>query len=444
MADNNSETEGDGLESFSHMVRIYTITFISLLATISLNFIHKESAPWVIAVCSGFVLLGLTLYAVVESIIEKKKPNRMPGPKCKATKCTCDEKEGIDPFCKTIFIYLVITLMGLGALALIANTLPDEKLFRKLILVGCFGGIGGTVYALREFQMMHEYEYSNRKKLPEQAWWYFFRPIISVFCGVYLYFFLESGIIEISVLNVNPLKEPVSYYVLAFLIGFCLDTFLSVIKDLSSRFFGDLGNEYIKPANGRTLSFYHTKIIRIGGYLVIVSAILATILISMDNPTDEQLLIYVGCSAGLGGIVYEIQSLYRHTGELQEKYKFKANFLWWYYTRPFITIPFGLIAYYFVKMSVIPNLPDPAEEKKQAVYYAVAFLAGFSLNQFIKMINRILKITVSDKIKKPEDPKPATTEANTIDKDLKNIHEDLAGIKAAVELKQSSEMIRGH
>jgi hypothetical protein len=448
MATNNSKTMGSGLERFSQMVRLYIIALILLLVAISLILNPEQSFPWIIATCAGFVLAGYLICVVIESHKENRHQNKTPCPKCKATKCSCDEEEEVDPFCTTIFFYLVITLIGLVTLTLMANTLPDENQLKKLILIGCFGGIGGTVYALREFQMMHEYQYSGRKELPEQAWWYFFRPIISVFCGAYMYFFLESGIIGITILTVNPLKEKFSYYVLAFLIGFCLDTFLSTIKELASRLFGELGEEYIKPANGRHLIFYDKKIIHIGGYLIIVSAMLVGLLLYPDSSTDERLFIYVGCSAGLGGIVYEIQSLYRHAGELQDKEeKFTANFIWWYYARPLISIPFGYIAYYFIKWNIIPNLPELAEDNRLAMYYSVAFLAGFSLNQFVKMVTRILKMTSSDETKAKETEKSTTKDAtkpNPIDKDLKNIHEDLAGIKTAIELKQSNEMIRGH
>jgi hypothetical protein len=126
-----------------------------------------------------------------------------------------------------------------------------------------------------------------------------------------------------------------------------------------------------------------------------------------------KLLIYVGCSGGLGGILYNFQGLTQHYIDGD----FNTNYLYKYLSRPFVSIIVGVFLLFFIfggvmtlsgvntetiffvnsstnsSMSDTPN-PDftqPLITDKAMFYLAIAFLGGYSSNAFIKKMEDLAK-----------------------------------------------------
>lgn len=131
-----------------------------------------------------------------------------------------------------------------------------------------------------------------------------------------------------------------------------------------------------------------TSIRRIGYYTVLCAVILIVFavfnrlyLTTVDDLT--QLLIYIGCSGGLGSLAYSMFGYIEHLS----KDDFDLNYTWWYVVRPFIGIIYGTFAFLFVAggLMTLSGVSTDANlflTKTVMFYCALAFLAGYAEHQF--------------------------------------------------------------
>jgi hypothetical protein len=131
-----------------------------------------------------------------------------------------------------------------------------------------------------------------------------------------------------------------------------------------------------------------TTIRRIGYYTVLCAVILIVFavftrlyLTTVDDLT--QLLIYIGCSGGLGSLAYSMFGYIEHLS----KDDFDVNYTWWYVVRPFIGIIYGTFAFLFVAggLMTLSGASTDANlflTKTVMFYCALAFLAGYAEHQF--------------------------------------------------------------
>ncbi len=131
-----------------------------------------------------------------------------------------------------------------------------------------------------------------------------------------------------------------------------------------------------------------TSIRRIGYYTVLCAVILIVFavfnrlyLTTVDDLT--RVLIYIGCSGGLGCLAFSMFGYIEHLS----KDDFDPNFTWWYVMRPFIGIIYGIFAFLFVAggLMTLSGVSTDANlflTKTVMFYCALAFLAGYAEHSF--------------------------------------------------------------
>lgn len=134
-----------------------------------------------------------------------------------------------------IGVYLLFALIILCIVPVIIfySTLEDA-LIKTVFYVGASGGIGGVIYSIRGF-------YQNigaASFKPSWAWWYIFRPVISVVAGVFVYFLIVGGLMSISNSpDVTYSKGVMFYCALAFLAGYSFTRFMEKVESISENIF---------------------------------------------------------------------------------------------------------------------------------------------------------------------------------------------------------------
>ena len=140
----------------------------------------------------------------------------------------------------------------------------------------------------------------------------------------------------------------------------------------------------------------------IGLYLLLALFILVglPIWVYLHNPFQQKLLnilVYIGCSGGIGGTIYCIRGFYQNLGGNN----FKTNWTWWYVFRPVISAIIGVFSYFIIigGLMSISNSPEVNYSKSVMFYCAVSFLAGFSFTKFVEKIDLISDTIFSKKDK---------------------------------------------
>ncbi len=103
-----------------------------------------------------------------------------------------------------------------------------------------------------------------------------------------------------------------------------------------------------------------------------------------------QLVINCILIATLAGTLYCIRAIYLN---------FSVNNSWerrwevWYYLRPIASAVAGLIAFIFLKASIIILEASEAEDAGYYGYLAFSFIAGYNVDRFLKKIEGLAKST---------------------------------------------------
>jgi hypothetical protein len=108
------------------------------------------------------------------------------------------------------------------------------------------------------------------------------------------------------------------------------------------------------------------------------------------NCDGIRLLVYIASSGGLGATVYCIRGLYKHhsLGDYDTKY------VYWFLFRPWIGTVLGVVAYLLICGGLLVFTSGSAAVKEppaKSLLVGVAFLAGFSANEFVMKINALTK-----------------------------------------------------
>ena len=104
-----------------------------------------------------------------------------------------------------------------------------NQLIRSLIFIGCSGGIGGTLYSIRGF-----YQHLGEENFKfNWAWWYIFRPIVSIVVGVFIYFLIAGGLMSFKI----PSPGLMFFCGISFLSGFCFTQVADKFEGMSSVLF---------------------------------------------------------------------------------------------------------------------------------------------------------------------------------------------------------------
>lgn len=106
--------------------------------------------------------------------------------------------------------------------------------FTFLVYIGCAGGLGGTTYCMKS------YSYFKVYKGFELVWtsWYIFRPFISIIMGVFVYFFIEAGLMGAGADKGGDILKGMKFYLsIAFLAGFFMNEFISKLQEIAKILF---------------------------------------------------------------------------------------------------------------------------------------------------------------------------------------------------------------
>ena len=124
-------------------------------------------------------------------------------------------------------------------------------------------------------------------------------------------------------------------------------------------------------------------------WLITLVIVLILIFISGIDSALLRSLFYVSSAGGIGGVVYLIRSFYKHIFEKN----FRTDAVWWYLSRPFLSIVMGALSYVLIVGGLISigNGSDIYYEKSVMFYCGIAFLAGFSFTQFTDKIEEVAK-----------------------------------------------------
>jgi len=106
--------------------------------------------------------------------------------------------------------------------------------------------------------------------------------------------------------------------------------------------------------------------------------------------TEQQLAINCIVISTLAGILYCIRAVYIN---------FSVNNNWdtqwevWYYLRPLASAIAGLVAYIFLKASIVILEASQTEQAGNYGYLAFSFIAGYNVDRFLKKIEDLAKST---------------------------------------------------
>lgn len=99
-------------------------------------------------------------------------------------------------------------------------------------------------------------------------------------------------------------------------------------------------------------------------------------------------LMYSVFAAGIGGIIYCLRGVY-----LSASVRNDWNKAWypWYYIRPMVSLLMGGVSYVFLRAGLLVLESHSKPNSTHIAFYAVAFIAGLNVDNFLKRIEAIGK-----------------------------------------------------
>ncbi|MGD9130167.1 MAG: hypothetical protein PVH73_01170 [Candidatus Bathyarchaeota archaeon] len=134
-----------------------------------------------------------------------------------------------------IGVYLLVFMISLIVTSIITYfSNVDTVLIRALVYIGSSGGLGGIVYCIRGF-----YKNIVSKEFDTiWAWWYLFRPFISIVIGIFVYFLIVGGLLSLGAASTIDYSRSIMFYcAVAFLAGFAFTQFADKLDELASTLF---------------------------------------------------------------------------------------------------------------------------------------------------------------------------------------------------------------
>jgi hypothetical protein len=160
-----------------------------------------------------------------------------------------------------IGIYTLIMIVALTLFGIYTYYQKIDSLIKLLIYVSCAGGIGGAIYSAQGLTN----HYIRRSFDPDYRYWYYARPILAIFMGVFSLGLITIGLVTFGgnsvdsafIINANttvsnstsipipdfhqPLifNKVLPFCTLAFLAGYSTTTLLKRMEAIAKTTFGD-------------------------------------------------------------------------------------------------------------------------------------------------------------------------------------------------------------
>jgi hypothetical protein len=103
---------------------------------------------------------------------------------------------------------------------------------------------------------------------------------------------------------------------------------------------------------------------------------------------DIQVPIFCILSSGYGGLLYLFRAIYVNKCVNNN---WNDNWHIWYYIRPITSMLSGGIAYIFLKAGLLILETEKIKEPTNFGFYALAFIAGLNVDNFVKKLEDIAK-----------------------------------------------------
>jgi len=121
-----------------------------------------------------------------------------------------------------------------------------------------------------------------------------------------------------------------------------------------------------------------------------------------------RLVTLCGLFGGIGGVTYCLRGVYLNACVLKN---WDEIWLPWYFIRPIVSCICGVISLLFLKAGLIVLEADPKTNTTYFTFYALSFIAGLNVDNFIKKLEDIAQVTWGIKKSRTskEDNKDGTT-----------------------------------
>lgn len=131
---------------------------------------------------------------------------------------------------------------------------------------------------------------------------------------------------------------------------------------------------------------------KIIGYLLAclafsVFALMAETVIELPDWLLENMLVVRCCFVGaIGGILYCLRGVYLNKCVRKN---WDEDWHIWYYLRPIASTISGFVSFIFLKAGLLVLDAGPAEDAVSYGYLAIAFVAGYNVDNFLKKIESV-------------------------------------------------------
>ena len=105
---------------------------------------------------------------------------------------------------------------------------------------------------------------------------------------------------------------------------------------------------------------------------------------------DYSLPISCGLLGGLGGIIYCLRAVYLNRAVRKN---WDADWHIWYYIRPIVSMLCGFASFLFLKAGLLVLEASQNQSSTNLGFYALAFIAGLNVDNFIAKIENIAEAT---------------------------------------------------
>lgn len=96
--------------------------------------------------------------------------------------------------------------------------------------------------------------------------------------------------------------------------------------------------------------------------------------------------LFCAIAGGFGGSVYCLRGVYLHACAQKN---WDPAWYPWYFIRPIVSLCCGLVSYIFLKTGLLVLNANIGQETNLLGFYALAFIAGYNADMFLKKIEEI-------------------------------------------------------
>ena len=149
-------------------------------------------------------------------------------------------------------------------------------------------------------------------------------------------------------------------------------------------------------------------------YLLVITLIyllaLAFLLLRMV-PEIEEFKVGLLCAVigGLGGCFYCLRAVYLNVAVRKQ---WGSEWSIWYYLRPLISAGSGAVSYLFLRAGLLVLESGTGPDATEIGFYALAFIAGFNVDKFIKKMEEISEAVWGIEKPRARNPKKPEEEKN--------------------------------